>query len=155
MSRSLIVAAMLLLGGCALTPEPLRGDFAALAPRDALQAGDAPAGPRVRWGGRLLELSRHGDETCFLVASEALGADARPLGRGPGQGRFLACRAGTYEAAVFSTGRGVTFTGTLAGADVHPPGGGYRLPRIDADVVYLWPEAPGEARVRTPSPYAW
>ncbi|HEU0153085.1 MAG TPA: Slp family lipoprotein [Arenimonas sp.] len=158
MTRRLIAASVLLLpllAGCVLAPEPLRGEFSALAPREARQASVDPAGQRVRWGGRLLEVTRFDTHTCFLVAAEPLGEDARPYARGTSQGRFLACRAGAYDPAVFSPGRAVTFTGTVADNDVQPIAGGYRMPRIDADVVYLWPESPGDARVRTPSPYAW
>lgn len=153
MNRLLIVTGVLLLSGCVTAPRPLQGEFAAVGPRDALKAD--LTGERVRWGGRLLEVAGFEAHTCFLVAGEPLGDDARPYTRGQGQGRFLACRAGTYDPAVFAPGRAVTFAGTLAGADVHEIGGGFRLPLVEADVVYLWPEALGSARVPTPSPYAW
>ena len=90
-----------------------------------------------------------------LVAGEPLADDARPYGRAVAQGRFLACRAGAYDPAVFAPGRQLTFTGTLAGVEVHKIGGGFRLPRVEADVVYLWPEPLGSARVNAPSPYTW
>lgn len=153
MNRLLIVTAVLLLSGCVTAPKPLQGEFAMVGPRDALQAD--LTGERVRWGGRLLELKAFEAHTCFLVAAEPLGEDARPYSRGNGQGRFLACRAGAYDPAVFAAGRAVTFAGTLAGADVHEIGGGYRLPLVEADVVYLWPERPGDARLREASPYGW
>ena len=38
MNRVLIVAGVLLLAGCVSAPKPLRGDYAAVGPRDALQA---------------------------------------------------------------------------------------------------------------------
>lgn len=153
MKRLLIATAVLALSGCVTTPKPLQGEFAAVTPREAVQRD--LAGERVRWGGRLLELARFDTHTCFLVASEPLAEDARPYGRGPGQGRFLACRAGAYDPAVFAPGRQLTFAGTLAGAEVHEIGGGFRLPRVEADVVYLWPEQLGSARVNAPSPYTW
>lgn len=153
MKRLLIATAALLLSGCVTVPTPLQGEFAAIGPRQAMQAD--LAGERVRWGGRLLELVRFDTHTCFLVAGEPLGDDARPYGRSQGEGRFLACRAGAYDPAVFAPGRMLTFAGTLAGVEVHEIGGGFRLPRVEADVVYLWPEAPGDARVRPGSPYTW
>jgi outer membrane lipoprotein len=152
--KSLSIAALvLLLAGCVTVPRPLQGEYAAVTPRDALQAD--LTGERVRWGGQLIERVPFDTHTCFLVAGEPLGGDARPYPREPRQGRFLACRPGAYDPAVFAPGRRVTFTGTLAGADVHEIGGGFRMPLVEADVVYLWPEAPGEARVRGPSPYTW
>jgi outer membrane lipoprotein len=153
MNRVLIATGVLLLAGCVSAPKPLQGEFAAVGPRDALQAD--LTGQRVRWGGQLVEIERFETHTCFLVAGAPLGEDARPAPRSEGRARFLACRAGAYDPAVFSPGRWVTFAGTLAGADVHEIGGGFRMPLLEADVVYLWPESPGEARVRTPSPYAW
>ncbi len=153
MNRLLIATGVLLLSGCVTAPKPLQGEYAQVGPRGALQAD--LSGERVRWGGRLLETRAFEAHTCFLVAGEPLGEDARPYARGTGQGRFLACRAGAYDPAVFAPGRAVTFAGTLAGADVHEIGGGYRLPLVEADVVYLWPEALGGGRVATPSPYGW
>ena len=38
---------------------------------------------------------------------------------------------------------------------VHEIGGGYRLPRVDADVVYLWPEESRTRVITTPSPWPW
>ncbi|WP_290890555.1 Slp family lipoprotein [Arenimonas sp.] len=153
MNRLLIATAVLALSGCVTTPKPLQGEFAAIGPREAVQQD--LAGERVRWGGRLLELARFDTHTCFLVAGEPLADDARPYGRAVAQGRFLACRAGAYDPAVFAPGRQLTFTGTLAGVEVHEIGGGFRLPRVEADVVYLWPEPLGSARVNAPSPYTW
>jgi outer membrane lipoprotein len=153
MKRFLIATGALLLAGCVSAPKPLQGDYAAIGPRDALQV--EPIGQRVRWGGRLVEIARFDTHTCFLVAGAPLGEDARPYPRTRGEGRFLACREGAYDPAVFSPGRSVTFTGTLADVNVHEIGGGFRMPRVEADVVYLWPEQPGDARLRAPSPYAW
>ena len=155
MNRLLFATGVLLLSGCVTAPKPLQGEYAPVGPRDALQAD--LSGERVRWGGRLLEIRAFDTHTCFLVAGEPLGEDARPYSdsRGTGQGRFLACRAGAYDPAVFAPGRALTFAGTLAGVDVHEIGGGYRLPLVEADVVYLWPERPGDARLREASPYGW
>ncbi|GAB2504399.1 Slp family lipoprotein [Arenimonas alkanexedens] len=153
MNRMLIVAGVLLLSGCVTAPKPLQGDYAAATPREAQQSD--LSGQRVRWGGRLLEVERFEAHTCFLMVGEPLGEDARPYARSQGQGRFLACRAGSYDPAVFAPGRSITFTGTLAGSDVHEIAGGFRLPLLEADVVYLWPEPVGAARVRPASPYTW
>lgn len=154
MNRLLIATALALLAaGCATAPRPLQGEYGATTPRDALRAD--LSGERVRWGGRLLETTRFDSHTCFLVAAEPLGADARPLRDADGIGRFLACRAGAYDPAVFAPGRSLTFVGVLAGTDVHEIGGGFRLPLVEADVVYLWPGQVGSGRVPTPSPYAW
>ena len=55
-------------------------------------------------------------------------------------GRFLACRAGFYDPAVFEPGRDVTFIGRIIGYQNTKIGDyDYPLPKIAADVVYLWP----------------
>ena len=55
-------------------------------------------------------------------------------------GRFLACRAGFYDPAVFEPGRDVTFIGRIDGYQSTKIGDyDYPLPKIAADVVYLWP----------------
>ena len=55
-------------------------------------------------------------------------------------GRFVACRKGFYDPAVFQQGREVTFIGKISGTESARIGEyDYRLPKIDADVIYLWP----------------
>ena len=57
------------------------------------------------------------------------------------QGRFIACRAGFYDPAVFEAGRDVTFIGKIDGYQNTRIGEyDYRLPKLSADVIYLWPE---------------
>ena len=55
-------------------------------------------------------------------------------------GRFIACRTGFYDPAVFEPNREMTFTGRIEAYDTRKIGGfDYRFPRVAADVVYLWP----------------
>lgn len=55
-------------------------------------------------------------------------------------GRFLACRSGFYDPAVFEPGREVTFIGKIEGYETTKIGEyDYKLPKVNADVVYLWP----------------
>ena len=55
-------------------------------------------------------------------------------------GRFVACRTGFYDPALFQADREVTFTGRIEGyEDRKVDGFIYRFPRMSADVVYLWP----------------
>ncbi len=132
------LAATLALGGCVTAPKPLQGTWAALTPQTA--AGQA-AGTAVRWGGRLVEVRPAAASTCFDVIAQPLGANGAPTGGDTSLGRFRACRAGFYDPAVFAPNREVTFTGTLAGVDTVRIGEyDAQVPRIDADVVFLWPE---------------
>ena len=73
----------------------------------------------------------------------------RPLGR------FIACRNGFYDPALFERNREVTFTGHIDGYEVRQVGGyDYRFPRVAADVVYLWPVRE-YATVTRPAPWPW
>ena len=132
------LAAALALGGCITAPKPLQGTWAAVTPQTAT---GQPSGITVRWGGRLVEVRPAAASTCFDVIAQPLGANGAPAGGDASLGRFRACRAGFYDPAVFAPNREVTFTGTLAGIDTVRIGEyDAQVPRIDADVVFLWPE---------------
>ncbi len=130
------LVALLLVSACATIPSPLQGDYASIAPADAPSAGSA-----VRWGGEIIEVRPRADATCFEILSRELSASARPRPGDTSGGRFLACRAGFYDPAIFRAGRELTITGRVDGSEETLVGEyRYRLPRVAADVIYLWPE---------------
>ncbi|MFT4196482.1 MAG: Slp family lipoprotein [Pseudoxanthomonas sp.] len=137
-----LAGALLTLAACVTAPKPLQGQFPGTTPRDAV-AG-AQVGAQVRWGGRIVETQPGANSTCFQVISTPLDATGRPDGGSPdaSDGRFVACRAGFYDPAIFAPGRQVTFVGKVDGVSNTRIGEyDYRLPKIDAEVVYLWPKA--------------
>lgn len=150
----LALAATALLVACATHPAPLQGDYAPLTPRDAAER-DARGSP-VRWGGRIVQVEPRADSTCFEMVSTRLDHFGRPYhADGETGGRFIACRTGFYDPAVFEVNRQVTFTGRLAGHESRSIGGySYRFPLLDADVVYLWPER-AHVIVTRPAPWPW
>ncbi|HYG07023.1 MAG TPA: Slp family lipoprotein [Stenotrophomonas sp.] len=133
------LAAVLALSACATAPKPLQGQFNPVAPREA----SAQPGALVRWGGTIIETRPGQDQTCFQMLARPLAATGRPAGGSnadANDGRFIACRSGFYDPAVFQPGREVTFIGTVSGFENARIGEfDYRLPRVDANVVYLWP----------------
>lgn len=135
-----LALAVLALAGCAAAPKPLRGEFAPLQPADASAA--QRLGDTVRWGGTLVAVTPSRDETCFEVLGRDLGETARPRrADDTSSGRFLACRAGFYDPAIFAPDREVTITGRVAGFETRRIGEyDYTYPRVAADIVYLWPE---------------
>ena len=136
-----LVGAATLLGACATAPKPLQGTFTQVSPQDAVAT--AQPGAPVRWGGRIIETKPGPDSTCFQLVSRPLTGTGRPSSDSPDatSGRFIACRAGFYDPAVFAPGRDVTFVGRMDGVEVTRIGDyDARLPKISADVVYLWPE---------------
>ena len=136
-----LVAALALLGGCATIPKPLEGNYANLSTAAAQQGG--AGGTRVRWGGEIIKTEPGPQQTCFYLLSRPLDSQARPQAgsAGDNQGRFVACRDGFYDPEVFTRGRELTVTGTLHGTLSQKVGDyDYAYPRVEADVVYLWPK---------------
>jgi outer membrane lipoprotein len=131
---------VVLVGGCASPPRPLRGECAATLPDEARSA--AREGELVRWGGTLVAATPSANETCFEILGRELNESARPRTTADvSAGRFLACRDGFYDPAIFAPDREVTVTGRIAGYETRRIGEyDYRYPRVAADVVYLWPE---------------
>lgn len=149
------LAATTLLAACATQPVPLQGDYSPLTPHQAAETD--VTGRQVRWGGRIVQVEPRPDSTCFEMVSSRLDAYGRPQWRdNDAGGRFIACRTGFYDPAVFEVNREVTFTGRLSGHESRRIGGySYRFPLLDADVVYLWPERERVRVVTRPAPWPW
>lgn len=149
--RQCLPIALLALAGCATAPKPLQGDYAASVP-DASAAN----AQRVRWGGEIIRVDNGSDRSCFEVLARPLDAQARPLRRDHSDGRFLACRSGFYDPAVFEAGREITVTGRVDGSELRKVGDyEYRYPRVSADVIYLWSEREAVAHYGHPVFYGW
>ena len=151
-----IAAISLVLGACATQPKPLQGDFTGLTPPDAVIGSHI--GTQVRWGGRIIRTEPRPDSTCFEIMSVRLNADGRPYGASDDTyGRFIACRTGFYDPALFQPNREVTFTGRIEAYEERKVGGGYvyKFPRVAADVVYLWPKREQVRVVHSSWPWAW
>jgi len=134
--RMLAPLVVLAVAGCATAPKALQGQFDSQSPQDTASAGAA-----VRWGGIVIEVVPQADRTCFQILSRELSGSGRPRASDASEGRFLACRAGFYDPAVFTQGREVTVVGTLDGNERRSVGEfELQLPRIAASTVYLWPE---------------
>ncbi len=132
------IGILALLSACATVPESLQGDFAKLAMAQA-KTPDA-AGKRVRWGGEIVEVTPKPDETCFELVDYPLDAVARPVEGDNSGGRFIACTPGFYDPVIYSQGRELTVTGTLANPVAGNIGNySYQYPQVTAATLYLWP----------------
>ncbi len=135
-ARITTITTLLLLAGCASVPKPLQGEFGSQSPQQATGEGE-----RVRWGGSVIAVEPLPDRTCFQVLGRPLDASGRPRETDATEGRFLACRAGFYDPAVFTAGREVTVVGTRDGSETRTVGEfALQLPRLAADAIHLWPE---------------
>ena len=134
----LLLAASVLLGGCATTPASLKsGDFSDIS-LQAAQSGQG-IGQRVRWGGSIENTHPRQADTCLEVVSRPLDDSAQPEETDQSLGRFIACTPGFLDPAVYAKGREITVTGTLQAPETRKIGDfPYTFPRIAADHVYLW-----------------
>ena len=151
----LVIALAASLAACASAPQPLQGQFTPLTPRQAVERDST--GAVVRWGGRIVEVEPQPNRTCFQMISTRLDVSGRPYWASDDVGgRFIACRIGFYDPAVFEKNREVTFTGRIEGYDTRRIGQyDYRLPRLAADVVYLWPVRQRVDVIERPAPWPW
>jgi outer membrane lipoprotein len=151
-SLSLLAA---MLAACATAPRPLQGAYAAITPRDATDRDST--GAMVRWGGRIVQVEPQENRTCFEMLSTGLNDSGRPYWATDNVGgRFIACRTGFYDPALFEKNREVTFTGRITGYDTRKVGGyDYRFPHVEADVVYLWPVRERVDVITRPAPWPW
>lgn len=152
---AVLALATLLIAGCASQPKPLQGEFSQITPNGAISSDST--GAMVRWGGRIVRTEPLANRTCFEVMSTRLNTYARPYWATDDVGsRFIACRAGFYDPALFQANREVTFTGRIDGYETRRIGQyDYRLPRVAADVVYLWPVRERVDVLTRPAPWPW
>ena len=145
MYKPLILAtAVATLAACATVPQPLQGTYTEVTSVAAQQEGNGASGAQVRWGGQIIDTKPGPQETCFYVLQRPLDDQARPKAPSTDsetQGRFVACRAGFYDPEVFTRGRDITVTGVIQGTMSEKIGDyNYAYPRVEANVVYLWPK---------------
>lgn len=146
-----LLLAASLLAACATVPEPLAGDFTAVAPD---QSGDRHIGSQVRWGGRIIDTRPGQQETCIEILAADLDDRARPRLDDADRGRFLACREGFKDPAIFDSGRAITVVGTLENF-IEGRIGEFRYvyPRVAAETFYLWADKPDVVYYRDPWSY--
>ena len=143
MFRILSLCMVLALGACATIPKELNsgGPFSATTPQQAQSGGHD--GERVRWGGIIIKANPLPEQTCFEMMGLSLDSTAEPRSDDNSLGRFIACAKGFYEPALYTSGRAVTFTGEIDGAEQQKVGEyKYSFPRLNADAVFLWPIRP-------------
>ncbi len=132
----LIPMLALALASCTTVPEQLQGEFPQLAPS---QVDPGAFGTRVRWGGVILATRLEENRTCLEILSRELDKYLRPEREDYTDGRYIACKDGFQDPAVFTRGREVTTIGPIRNLRVQEiEGFAYRFPVIDAERLVLW-----------------
>jgi len=134
----------LILAGCASThiPELIRnappGDIRV---EETQQKQGEFLDSKVRWGGTIIAVRNHPEETLIEVLSRDLDKDGKPKPESRSGGRFIARIQGFLEPEEYPKERLFTVTGTLKKVQEAPVGSyPYPYPVVDVEAYHLWPE---------------
>lgn len=129
-------AAAFALSACTTVPEQIQGDFAEISPA---RVDPSTFGSQVRWGGVIMNTETRDNKTCFEVLSRRLDKYLRPTQEDYTAGRYIACKDGFRDPAVFTKGREITTTGEIRNIEMRElEEFNYRYPVIDVDSLVLW-----------------
>ncbi len=138
------------LAACA--PSPVAPDgfkVSAYGPAHVL-AGEAVAGDRVVWGGRIVAIENLAGHTELIVASYPLDRSDRPRTRQPAGVRFVLIEEGFLEPVDWSPGRYVTVLGLVEGIEERTTGEFIHAhPVMRAENLHLWPVDQAQWRTQT------
>lgn len=107
---------------------------------------DAPAtwrGHTVRWGGEIVGIENHKQETWIEIVEKPLYSNGRPVRTDISRGRIMAVVPGFLDPAVYAKQRSITIVGVLENPVSRTIGEySYRYPVVRASSHYLWPTEP-------------
>lgn len=128
------------LSACSTVPEVLKK-----TPVEPLTLAQVQAQPqeyqgrKVRWGGRILEVSNKENVTWMQVLATPLDRSQRPAQNADGIGRFLVRTSQFLDPAIYEAKREVTVIGTIDGTrERFIDKRKVPLVVLDAEVIYLW-----------------
>lgn len=142
MNSFLIVFAGLILTGCASRiPQNIRQ---APTPNPSLaevtSQGNAHLNQPVRWGGSILTITNHPNDTEIEILAKNLDGSGKPIDGDDSQGRFLARVDGFLDPAVYAQGRLLTLYGLVDSVVSRAIGEKpYVYPLLKTQTLYLWP----------------
>ena len=104
---------------------------------------DTFQGSRVIWAGIIIDIKNFDDHTLVEVLQRPADYRGRPKDVDASDGRFLANHDGFLDPMVYSVGREVTVSGTIAGTKVSVIGEyEYTYPVAVITKIKLWPVEP-------------
>ena len=131
-----ITIVILALSACTTIPEQIQGEFTEISPA---RVEPGVFGSNVRWGGVILDSKNRDNGTCFEILSRDLDKYLRPRVEDQTAGRYIACKSGFHDPAVFTKGREVTMTGSVQAIETRKLDDfDYRYPIMEVDNLVLW-----------------
>jgi outer membrane lipoprotein len=158
----ILFSSLLVLGGCASYPEPVRvSDEASLVSFQATVKAGLTQG-QARWSGVIAKVQNNSQNTRLEIVYFPSGTHGRPITDKDTEGRFVAYAKGFLDPVVYQPGKQVTVLGQLSPFEAGKVDQfQYSYPVIQASAVYLWPKQRETTRVdvepwpmwRGPYPY--
>lgn len=129
----------LTLSGCQSIPGELELDTPGLSLSKVMAQPDDHQGQPVRWGGSVVKVENADQLSRIEVLAHPLNSYARPLPGQGSEGRFFVDIEGFIDPLVYTQGREITVTGTLAGSRNAMIGHfDYRYPVVRGESHKLW-----------------
>ncbi len=145
-----------LLSACSTLPPEL--DSPGLQPITLGQAMEDPEhyrGKRVRWGGKILELTNDAQDTWVQILAYPLDNAGRPKENATPLGRFVVHTSAFLDPAIYLPEKELTVVGTLAGLAERTVGKRkIKIPLLEARSWHLWPKRK-QTPPPAPPPYWW
>lgn len=141
MNKTLTILALLvLLGGCASTPEPISKKPHENPSLTVVRMDpDAFVGRDVRWGGVIVKVENMAEQTWVEIVRLNLSNIGRPLTGGSSDGRFIASFDRFLDPVVYEIGRPLTVVGRIDGSERRAIGEfDYLFPVVAVEGSYLW-----------------
>ena len=143
LSLVLVIAAVLLLAGCAhvISRGVLKEVDTSVSFAQLSKDPEAYQGKTVLLGGDVIETQNLSDKTLVVVLQRPLDRRGEPSAGDVSEGRFIITTPGFLDPAIYGSGRKITVAGTVVGKEVRPLGEiKYTYPIIKKRELYLWPE---------------
>ena len=157
MNKITLLAAILLVSGCATTPpEPINKVLHENPSLTQVRMDiDAFKGKDVRWGGVISKVENQASETLVEIVRHELRSDGSPIRGGKSDGRFIASFDRFLDPVVYEEGRRLTVVGAINGSIRRPIGEyDYLFPVVAVEGSYLW-QSVDYAQPIYPGPAWW
>ena len=101
---------------------------------------DTFIGKQVRWGGKIIKVMKHGNDSLIEIQNYPVNRYGLPLLNLPTRGKFIAKSAHVFDPGIYLEGLLVTFSGTLGPETTRVEKRKIRfLPVVNVTDVHLWP----------------